>query len=114
MPLIVSRYIRLYKEKSKEYKVIEATVTNVLQKLIKYLQIVPIYFKMYIGTLKGETVLISDKRKEYLKEYKKKMKKLVIDLRPDEKENLDKIVKIKNKSLVQWVRDHIQEDLKNM
>ena len=37
-----------------------------------------------------------------------------VDLKIDEREKLDQILNKKNKSLVQWVREHIEEDYKKI
>ena len=49
-------------------------------------------------------------RKEYLKDYRKRKRKIVADLDIEERNKLDLIVKKKNITMADWIRQHIEED----
>lgn len=51
-------------------------------------------------------------RKEYLKDYRKRKRKIVADLDIEERNKLDLIVKKKNITMADWIRQHIEEDYK--
>lgn len=51
-------------------------------------------------------------RKEYLKDYRKRKRKIVADLDITERNKLDAIVKKKNITMADWIREHIEEDYK--
>lgn len=51
-------------------------------------------------------------RKEYLKDYRKRKRKVVADLDITERNKLDAIVKKKNITMADWIRQHIEEDYK--
>jgi len=46
--------------------------------------------------------------------YRNSIKPTKVDLKIDEREKLDQILNKKNKTLVQWVREHIEEDYKKI
>lgn len=46
--------------------------------------------------------------------YRNSIKPTKVDLKFDEREKLDKILNKTNKSLIQWVREHIEEDYKKI
>ena len=57
----------------------------------------------------------TEKRKEYLKEYrKKKYKATNIDFKLETREKLDTIVKRKNTSIVKFLTDYIDEEYKRL
>ncbi|MGP1608643.1 MAG: hypothetical protein ACTTGJ_02215 [Clostridium sp.] len=56
----------------------------------------------------------TEKRKKYLKEYKKNIKQTTFDLKLDIRKKLDEITKEKNISKMDWITNHIEEDYKNL
>ena len=46
--------------------------------------------------------------------YRNSVRPTKVDLKIDERERLDEILKSQNKKLTQWVRDHIEEDYKEL
>lgn len=50
-------------------------------------------------------------RKEYMKEYRKKIVATRVDLNKEQHEELQKILKRDNKTFKQWVLEHIKNDL---
>ena len=46
--------------------------------------------------------------------YRNSIKPTKVDLKIDEREKLDKVLNETNKSLVQWVREQIEEDYKKI
>ena len=53
-------------------------------------------------------------RAEYFKKRRREMYGITTLLRPEEGKNLDKILKAKNISKTDWIRQKIEEDLKNL
>lgn len=51
---------------------------------------------------------------EAIKKYKKKLKTIKADVRIEYKEKLDMIVKNQKISIAEWLRRHIDEDMKNV
>ena len=49
-----------------------------------------------------------------MERYRNSIKPTKVDLKLNEREKLDKILNETNKSLVQWVREHIEEDYKKI
>lgn len=58
---------------------------------------------------KGEQ-MNKEKRKEYLKEYQKDIRRTVFDLKASTRQKLDKIVKRKDITMMQWITEHIEND----
>lgn len=54
------------------------------------------------------------RNKEAVIRYRKSLKTIKADVRPEYKEKLDLIVKIQNISIAEWLRRHIDEDIKNI
>lgn len=54
------------------------------------------------------------KKAEWMKEYRKKIKPVKADLRIEEREKLDEILKIKKASFIQWLRDHINKEYEEL
>lgn len=50
-------------------------------------------------------------RKEYMKEYRKKIVATRVDLNTEQHEELQRILKRDNKTFKQWVLEHIKNDL---
>lgn len=53
-------------------------------------------------------------RAEYFKKRRREMYGITTLLRPEEGENLEKILKAKNIKKTDWIRQKIEEDLKNL
>ena len=51
-----------------------------------------------------------EKRKLYLKEYHKDIKRTVFDLKASTRQKLNEIVKRKNITMLQWITEHIEND----
>lgn len=49
-------------------------------------------------------------RSEYFKEYKKKLVRTQVDLKPEERKKLDEIIKKKNITLIGWIREQIEQE----
>lgn len=47
-------------------------------------------------------------------EYRKKLNPIRADLKHDEREKLNKILEKKNQTIIGWIREKIEEDLKNI
>lgn len=58
--------------------------------------------------MKNNSILTSRER------YRNSVRPTKVDLKIDERERLDEILKSQNKKLTQWVRDHIEEDYKEL
>ena len=58
--------------------------------------------------MKNDLTLTSRER------YRNSVRPTKVDLKIDERERLDEILKSQNKKLTQWVRDHIEEDYKEL
>ena len=46
--------------------------------------------------------------------YRQSVKPTKVDLKFEERNKLDKILEIQKKTLIQWVREHIEEDYKKL
>ena len=46
--------------------------------------------------------------------YRQSVKPKKVDLKFEERNKLDKILEIQKKTLIQWVREHIEEDYKKL
>lgn len=55
-----------------------------------------------------------DRQAEYMREYRKSRRKVVADVLIEEKEQLDEIINAKGITMADWVRQHIQEDYKQI
>lgn len=53
-----------------------------------------------------------DRRAEYMREYRKKRRKVVADVLIEEKEQLDEIINAKGITMADWIKQHIEEDYK--
>lgn len=69
-----------------------------------------IHYYIYIDT--REVVLKYEDRKEYFRDYRKRKRKIVADLEIEERNKLDLIVKMKNITIADWIRQNIEEDYK--
>lgn len=49
-------------------------------------------------------------RKEYFRDYRKRKRKIVADLEIEERNKLDLIIKKKNITIADWIRQHIEKD----
>ena len=49
-------------------------------------------------------------KKDYMKEYRKKLNPIRADLTIEERNKLEKILKRDNLSIVQWIRNKIEEN----
>lgn len=58
--------------------------------------------------MKNNSILTSRER------YRNSVRPTKVDLKIDERERLDEILKSQNKKLTQWVREHIEEDYKEL
>ena len=58
--------------------------------------------------MKNDLTLTSRER------YRNSVRPTKVDLKIDERERLDEILKSQNKKLTQWVREHIEEDYKKL
>lgn len=53
-------------------------------------------------------------RKEYFKEYRKRLRPIKTDVTIEEREKLDKVLKSKKLTIVGWIRQKIEEDYNNL
>lgn len=51
-----------------------------------------------------------DRQAEYMREYRRKRRKVVADVLIKEKEQLDEIINAKGITMADWIRQHIEED----
>ena len=83
---------------------------QICKNIINVLQVCAYYSILYVCTDK-EDVLSTGYRKEYMKEYRKKIVATRVDLNTEQHEELQKILKRDNKTFKQWVLEHIKNDL---
>lgn len=57
---------------------------------------------------------MNKKDRDTRKEYMKQLSPIRADLKHDEREDLNKILKSKNQTVIGWIREKIDEDLKNI
>lgn len=53
-------------------------------------------------------------RKEYFKEYRKRLRPIKTDVTIEEREKLDKVLESKKLTIVGWIRQKIEEDYNNL
>ena len=61
-----------------------------------------------------EACLNNKSRKEYFKEYRKRLRPIKTDVTIEEREKLDKVLESKKLTIVGWIRQKIEEDYNNL
>lgn len=54
------------------------------------------------------------KKAEYMREYRKRKAKVLADVEKEEKKQLDEILKHKQISMADWIRQHIKNDYQKL
>lgn len=68
-----------------------------------------LYIIIHVDGEKGE-LLNKEKRKDYIKEYRKTVKKYTIELKNDINQKLIKILEVKNMKITEYLRQKIEND----
>ena len=61
-----------------------------------------------------EACLNNKSRKEYFKEYRKRLRPIKTYVTIEEREKLDKVLESKKLTIVGWIRQKIEEDYNNL
>lgn len=54
------------------------------------------------------------KKAEYMREYRKRKAKVLADVEKEEKEQLDEILKHRQITMAEWIRQHIKNDYQKL